>query len=306
MKMYSGGVFGASSVRSDAVHHVRLKCCRVLLFFVVCLNMKINAKGWGLGQANGKVGWFPGDFVEMKPAPSASASADRKNRCDAGQVLAYQYTDGYQCTGGCQCSGGDLLGDTGVLPDEAGVVRGDTTGSGVRGDAGGVREDTAAVLEGAATVLAGAGVLDYTDVLDDTAVLGYSDVLDDTGVVLDDTAAVRECTAVLSDPDAPDDRAALLDENGVLGGAAAPDYTFVMGFSAVLDDIGVLDDPADMRDGADVLDGAAVRDDPDVLDGYAPGRDGAAVPDYAAVLDHTAGWCCWSVFLRFLFFSTCV
>ncbi|CAN0040971.1 unnamed protein product, partial [Choristocarpus tenellus] len=28
---------------------------------------KVNAKGWGLGQANGKVGWFPGDFVEMPP-----------------------------------------------------------------------------------------------------------------------------------------------------------------------------------------------------------------------------------------------
>ncbi|CAN0355531.1 unnamed protein product, partial [Laminaria digitata] len=34
-------------------------------------------KGWGLGQANGKVGWFPGDFVEMKPVASSSASADR-------------------------------------------------------------------------------------------------------------------------------------------------------------------------------------------------------------------------------------
>lgn len=30
----------------------------------------MNAKGWGLGQANGKVGWFPGDFVEMRPSGS--------------------------------------------------------------------------------------------------------------------------------------------------------------------------------------------------------------------------------------------
>ncbi|CAN0323569.1 unnamed protein product, partial [Ectocarpus sp. 12 AP-2014] len=26
--------------------------------------------GWGLGQANGKVGWFPGDFVDMRPTAS--------------------------------------------------------------------------------------------------------------------------------------------------------------------------------------------------------------------------------------------
>ncbi|CAN0374982.1 unnamed protein product, partial [Discosporangium mesarthrocarpum] len=28
---------------------------------------KVNAKGWGLGKVNGKVGWFPADFVDMQP-----------------------------------------------------------------------------------------------------------------------------------------------------------------------------------------------------------------------------------------------
>lgn len=38
---------------------------------------QMNAKGWSLGLANGKVGWFPGDFVEIKPPPPA----DKKTRC---------------------------------------------------------------------------------------------------------------------------------------------------------------------------------------------------------------------------------
>lgn len=36
---------------------------------------QVNAKGWGLGQANGKVGWFPGDFVDMRPS-----AVERKSR----------------------------------------------------------------------------------------------------------------------------------------------------------------------------------------------------------------------------------
>ncbi|CAN0387926.1 unnamed protein product [Pylaiella littoralis] len=39
---------------------------------VLLYTHKVNAKGWGLGLVNGKVGWFPGGFVEMLP--------ERKNR----------------------------------------------------------------------------------------------------------------------------------------------------------------------------------------------------------------------------------
>jgi Variant SH3 domain len=27
---------------------------------------KVNGKGWGLGEVNGKMGWFPGDFVKIQ------------------------------------------------------------------------------------------------------------------------------------------------------------------------------------------------------------------------------------------------
>ncbi|CAM9305397.1 unnamed protein product [Chrysoparadoxa australica] len=32
---------------------------------------KINSKGWGLGEVNGKMGWFPGDFVKIQDADAS-------------------------------------------------------------------------------------------------------------------------------------------------------------------------------------------------------------------------------------------
>lgn len=245
--------------------------------YALLLTSKVNAKGWGLGQANGKVGWFPGDFVEMKPA--ASATSDRKSRyshpagvhlrdATAGGVVGLDdgadvvLDDDDDDTGGgvvLDGTGVDVLdGNGGVVLDGAGVP---PDGAGVRlgcaccallGGTPGVAPDGAAALGG------GVGV-----------------PLDDTGAaaVLLDGAAVRDYTGVVLD----DPGAAVRDDAG----------------AAALDDIA-------LPDYADVLDDTAVPDYADVLD------DRGAAPDYASVLDDTAGWYCWSVFFAFVFLLPCV
>ena len=110
-----------------------------------CCDYKVNAKGWGLGQANGKVGWFPADFVDMKPQASVSSSADRKNR----------YNDH---TGGLLDAAGDgtgvVLGGTGVVLDATAAALDDTD-----------------VPDYRATVLAHSGLPDGAAVPDYPAVL---------------------------------------------------------------------------------------------------------------------------------------
>lgn len=43
----------------------------------VVILSQVNANGWVLGQANEKVGWFPGDFVAIR----ASASEREEQWC---------------------------------------------------------------------------------------------------------------------------------------------------------------------------------------------------------------------------------
>ncbi|CAM9214903.1 unnamed protein product, partial [Ectocarpus sp. 8 AP-2014] len=80
---------------------------------------KMNAKGWGLGQANGKVGWFPGDFVDMRPS-----AAERENR------LAGSSTSGASRNRGSHShlqAGGAGGGGTGASTAAGGTTTTDTT-----------------------------------------------------------------------------------------------------------------------------------------------------------------------------------
>lgn len=47
---------------------------------------QVNGKGWGLGEIDGKMGWFPGDFVSFRPLPEEVPMALREkvSRLEAG------------------------------------------------------------------------------------------------------------------------------------------------------------------------------------------------------------------------------